>query len=82
MAKRIIWAGGDRVSCTALHEAGHGLEVEPGDEFELADELADALLAGTDGWQLVEKPKGKGKAKAEPAPEPSSEAAPANEGAE
>lgn len=51
MAKQIYWAGQDEAQCRALFEAGFSLTVEPGDSFELADELADALLESSDSWQ-------------------------------
>ncbi len=60
MAKKVLkWTGPEEVVSQDLADAGHGLTVEPGHEYELDAELADALLAGSAGWVLVER-KGKG----------------------
>lgn len=64
MATQIHWAGPETVQCRALAEAGYPLTVEPFDSFELADELAEALLASVGDWQ-----EGPGPGKPAPATE-------------
>lgn len=56
MANKVItWVGSPEAQCGALVEHGYPLTVQPDAAYSLPADVADSLVASSDGWELVEK---------------------------
>jgi len=53
-ATSLQWTGSPESVSRAIFEAGYPLQLDPALVYELPADVADSLLASTDGWVIVD----------------------------